>query len=1188
MSVTEKAEALRSRVLSTRSSPDEVSSISTNVAQMTIPPRVRGFVIDRESGHPVPGIVVVAVADRDENVAVPVGMLVSDSAGYVSFDLAELHETGQTLRRLWIYPSNTIASKIDIARNCLLAGEDGLHFLLEVDRLSRPQVQTPPSLASVQSPGPADWRWSPHSFSTKHTMALGEDGCATPYPSNFADRDYRFYKVVRRADPPHRPDVGTSGPEFALTGQVLTSVKVDPLGSLDEGLRTTIGWGEVLEFRQRWLPLSHSLGQLSYSLSLAPCESVNLAVVDWSRQDMASRTDQIAATEKLDHDQWRDRNIEETVKAALDESQGGFSIIGALAGAATGLTTGGIAWAATAALGASVAHSSGERNTDAHSTQDLHDHVKQATSATRSLNSTVIMQGTQAEHNALETRTITNHNHCHALTVQYYEVLRNFRLVTTFEGKRPVVLIPFALVMFTWENVLRFRTILERVLLDPALTSCFDAMVRLNLCPDIYTLPAPQTSGTYPGGATNSSTSTDREISQFQITLTTTSDNFGSTEGAISVDVYVQSIGTWETIWNKPKVPAAPELSAYNWPQSGGGKGIQVGDIESLRVGWQEGGRNDVWDLQSVKVTYSIKGEPGRHVLVDLTGTSAPPNSRSNLPALAYFDTAANAPVYTPEYPVKDPPPRPSEESAEDKGKPTSFRYSKVEDACCQERILRHLNGNAGFYNRSIWLLQDPVERRILLDIALTNCPQIRDAVDETPLAATGNYVSFAYDQLVPRAGANMPLPDYTSSADVSPSEDIVSIPTRGLFAEAQLGHCNSCEVRDVTRFWKWEESPCEKAPEIEGITPGPRGQATSVEPANLPSSVVQITSPPTAPDPTGLAAAFGVLSHADLFRDMSGLTDLSHLLSGLSSGAVNLAKARSLASQVSSKVDPSVLNANGAGGSIRGPRIMQMTPQERFDNLQVAKEAMKQASLLGLDAQDKSDLAKGIILGGDQGSSVVLASGVGEALGSAAAKEVADVGAAIIGPITELLKVPRLTIEGPTDAAVLLPGYPNPADYSPPGPQKDHTYNIYLVFDNVGQSGPGEGLQGQLLISWLDDCIISKQKLPLKPPGDRLFFSHVKCKKLINVTGSVAPGGAVATGLVQFGLIEASIEGMLGDDPRATASLLVGINVTPKTPFGSGAIGKFKIPLDPDGESLWVVADNPRIPGTIIAHPEG
>src|SRR5215831_7931249 len=48
--------------------------------------------------------------------------------------------------------------------------------------------------------------------------------------------------------------------------------------------------------------------------------------------------------------------------------------------------------------------------------------------------STVVVQASQAEQDVVQIRTATNHNHCHALTVLYYEVLRQYRVVTRAAG----------------------------------------------------------------------------------------------------------------------------------------------------------------------------------------------------------------------------------------------------------------------------------------------------------------------------------------------------------------------------------------------------------------------------------------------------------------------------------------------------------------------------------------------------------------------------------------------------------------------------------------------------------------------------------------------------------------------------------------------------------------------------------
>ena len=72
----------------------------------------------------------------------------------------------------------------------------------------------------------------------------------------------------------------------------------------------------------------------------------------------------------------------------------------------------------------------------------------------------------------------------------------------------------------------------------------------------------------------------------------------------------------------------------------------------------------------------------------------------------------------------------------------------------------------------------DAVERRLYLEAALKDRPDILDGMDDKPIAISGNHVAFQYTS-----------PSLLSSKPSAPGEDIediVTLPTRGLFAEAQ------------------------------------------------------------------------------------------------------------------------------------------------------------------------------------------------------------------------------------------------------------------------------------------------------------------------------------------------------------------------------------------------------------------
>jgi hypothetical protein len=123
----------------------------------------------------------------------------------------------------------------------------------------------------------------------------------------------------------------------------------------------------------------------------------------------------------------------------------------------------------------------------------------------------------------------------------------------------------------------------------------------------------------------------------------------------------------------------------------------------------------------------------------------------------------------------------------------------------------------------------------------------------------------------------------------------------------------------------------------------------------------VQVMQPPPAPDPVGLAAALKLLGQPDIFRDMSGVTALSDLLSGLSSGAIDLARAQTLANKAGQ-----ALAGSGTAGA-PADRALRAAPSEPDAGQQVDKlNAIKYARDQGLiDDQAASDAAEGV-LGGD------------------------------------------------------------------------------------------------------------------------------------------------------------------------------------------------------------------------------
>jgi hypothetical protein len=896
--------------------------------------KLRGFVLDRTTGTPAKDVVVKATSEVDDGIFVNLGLLVSDVAGYVSFDVSQyLGAFTPRPKHLWVEAVADPGSRRDVASD-LSKPSTSYEFLLTVNSNLATSRRGRVGLPSIQNPDPLDWDLSPHSFVAKTDATIGEDGCASPQPASFAVRDFQFARVVRVS----------KATDERIGGDDISAVDPKrPITSIDVPQKLETAF--VLEFSQRWYPVGHSIGQLLYSLPLAPCESVNLAVIDWAREDQLLRQDNVTASESLLHNQRRDRTIDETVNSTLQENQDGWSLLGGGAhadsnSAAADLTSvvGFPLRLASAAanlfsLGGGVAHTSGTRNLTADSLQSLHDNIVQQTSVIRSLSSTVIVQSTQRESNVVQTRMVTNHNHCHALTMQYFEVLRHFKVVTSYEQRRRVVLIPYGLFAFDRTGALRFKTILENVLLEQELRPCFDAVLRLEIGSDAYdtsnALPTPPAA--------------------------THADYFSGTQSLTVAANAIKVTGLLIGPGSSVQVAATGEGIRFKYDLGGGsgpGGQPQVAQLPFPGQGLHE---------------YALLAQVGYDFYE--VGTGATFTAKNGGPLRFQFndwkldDNSGSATVEL-AVALPDVPPPPTAPIAP----PKPFANSPKTDAVLERALLQHLNSNLGFYNRAVWLLQDPTERRLLLAESLRSRPDILDAIDDTPLAFSGSYLAYglnvAEDLEQQRASDDMANPTEHS---------IVSLPTHGIFGEAMLGSCNACEVRDVTRFWNWEESPCAPPPSIEGIRPGPLGQATTATPAALPGPVVQITQPAPAPDPVGLAAALRVLGTSNIFRDLSGLQDVSRLLDRLASGAVtSVGEAQSLARQAQT----SLQSHEGAAAASGGSAQRQQTPAERYDNLQVAQHAARAAAELGL-AGDAQQRAFEAVLGMNDGPGTIQTAGI-------------------------------------------------------------------------------------------------------------------------------------------------------------------------------------------------------------------
>ena len=103
----------------------------------------------------------------------------------------------------------------------------------------------------------------------------------------------------------------------------------------------------------------------------------------------------------------------------------------------------------------------------------------QSASATRGVRSTTVVSVGEDETARATTEMVANHNHCHAITVQYFEVLRHLRVDTELVDVQECLFVPLTMRPFDPGKVLRWRKELQPAIQDPDLAGSFDALQRV-------------------------------------------------------------------------------------------------------------------------------------------------------------------------------------------------------------------------------------------------------------------------------------------------------------------------------------------------------------------------------------------------------------------------------------------------------------------------------------------------------------------------------------------------------------------------------------------------------------------------------------------------------------------------------------------------------------------------------------
>jgi hypothetical protein len=680
---------------------------------------------------------------------------------------------------------------------------------------------------------------------------------------------YQNVILDRFLDPPSIPVKGThvtglpAAIRHAMAQPLESAGQVDLASSL---LRSPgferVAVGAIVQFSQSWYTSGLSLGQLLHSLALAPGESTRIAMIDWRRRERGNRAEGTQESDRLVSDLSRNRALNEVVTAVAREVQSGSSAAqvsgesfgfgksggggGTYGGEGQSYGFGGgysLGYGTGKGQSSSWGVSTGDRNLRSELTQNIQDLTHQASTMTRNRWATVVQEVSQEEHEQLSTRAVTNYNHMHALTVEYYEVIQIYRVAIDIDRITRCLFVPMKVLDFRrFEVITRFRGILA----DGALNAQTRATL-LSAPNSVVLIPARRSQPWNQGSLDRLNAMFGRAVGfpdSAEISFPRNIQPWGLMVGVTGDNTNTQEFPFDSALIEFDGAPALTLPITELGPTEASDLGRKFVDFRPV-FGTSENAK-DFWNIRGIAFKRkagkeAFTGEIFVTTAIDTFGTARITNTSG---MLALFLQVQADELITPVY---------------------SLMRTTTDAALAQ-----HMEENALYYSQLIWRNLDPAELSLALAGYTIGGQPLMQVIDPTPVMIAGNYMVFR-SHIADESWQKFLESKQLSVGPVSST--IVPLPSGGVFAEAVLGRANSAEKLDMTRFWNWQDSPIPiTAPDIATLQAGSRNQGMNLDTGKLSPSVLNIMNPPALPDPTGMTAALGALAQGAMFRDMSGL----------------------------------------------------------------------------------------------------------------------------------------------------------------------------------------------------------------------------------------------------------------------------------------------------------------------------
>jgi hypothetical protein len=715
---------------------------------------------------------------------------------------------------------------------------------------------------------------------------------------------------------------------------------------------STLGLGYIVHMQQTWIPAGMSLGDLVYSLPLAPGEQQRIAIEESVRTASERSIETFSEDEFQSFRETQDSSAIAVFRSAFDEAARGGSHMdsssrtGTVAAEASTGIIGAIFGGGGVSGGYSTSSSSGNTNSwqntsrdfTSSAAQDMHAAVSRVAAGSRRSAATSIRVASETERTQVTTRIVTNHNKGHALTMQWWQVLRHFSVSSEVDDVQLVCFVPLELVQFLPEGkpfslpamptsrpdmLERYAMVLRYYdVLMPFFTRNAEYAYGLRQLRDFAANPeaVPRTSTTQQDIVHFTIEGTFMPFEQVFVTVVCKSGaHIGpiglSTTSTSSVDLTPEKYGSRQELLGHLKAHRSPS-AGFGLPNPGVTLQADIPLPDWLA-------RTDIvrFDVtrRFTSLTYKLKLPPLSGLFSEIAQASqnqaislSPAELESEIGGPWVGTKSATLPG-----PVNFLSPEPFAALFRTLMGTTlplaALRVAPVltfSDLLRIESVYHHIVRNTVFYSKAVWAALSDEERAILLERYTIGVPAggVTSADQEVPLlnCVANRVLGFFGNALImpfgipPEVARSMQV----TSRDIQdallrfhrqafqPPRSSITLPAHGTLGEAVLGSCNSAEKIDLTRFWNWQDSPSDQADPIPTSVFQPPQPLITAAPSSAggsgvgggsgsSGSIITIGTPTATPQSTALLEAL-IKQSPDLAKELNlaGLDTLQKQIS--------------------------------------------------------------------------------------------------------------------------------------------------------------------------------------------------------------------------------------------------------------------------------------------------------------------